>query len=208
MIRPVLFICIFVLFLLSIIYYYNIEEYRRGDAEAATPSPYTPIVFSPCSGVYNWTIIRGDGTVNPISDESAAVCNSSATCSGTFVGIFQNKETNPNLMCSVPPNKSIVCPRCQNLSVGSCQFTPNNTANSQIVANDIQAQPIVASTDPAYTVDTGTISAYQTAYNRYMNLIKNCNSPPPFDTASNSFVCPSTSPVAIVDYDRMVSCSS
>ena len=208
MIRPVLFtftfIFIFVLFF--IIYYYSIEEYRRGISEAATPSPYTPIVFGPCRGVYNWKNIRGIGTEIPVT-ESEAVCDG-ATCSGAFTGIFKKTETDPNLICSVPPNKSIVCPRCQNLSVGSCQFTPNNTANSQIVTNDIQAQPIVASTDPAYRVDTGTVSAYQTAYNRYMNLIKNCNSPPPFDTTSNSFVCPSTSPVATVNSDRMVSCSS
>jgi hypothetical protein len=207
MIRPVLFTFTFIFILFFIIYYYSIEEYRRGLSEDATPSPYTPIVFGPCRGVYNWKIIRGDGTVIPISDQSAPVCNSSATCSGAFAGIFQKTETDPNLICSVPPNQSVVCPRCQNLSVGSCQFTPN-TANSQIVANDIQAQPIVAITDPAYTVDRGTVSAYQTAYNRYMNLIKNCNSPPPFDTASNSFVCPSTSPVASVNDDRMVVCSS
>jgi len=204
MIRPVLFTFIFVLFF--IIYYCSIEEYRRGTTEAATPSPYNPapLVFEPCRGVYNWTVNNGQGSVNPVI-ESDAVC-ARVPCSGAITGIFQNKEPDPNLMCSIPPNKSIVCPRCQNLIVSSCQFT-SNTANSQIIANNVQAQPILTSTDTAYTVDKGTVTGYQTAYNKYMDLINKCNSPPPFDTASNSFICPSTSPVATVNYDRLVSCS-
>ena len=205
MIRPVLFTCIFVLFFI-IIYYFSIEEYRRGYVSPATPAPpSTPIVFAPCRGVYNWKIIRGSGVQIPVA-ESAAVCDG-ATCSGTFVGIFQNNEKDPNLMCSIPANKSIVCPRCQNLPVGTCQFT-NNIASPQIVENDIQAQSIVKNTDPIYMIDKETANTYQEAYDRYMNLIKNCNSPPPFDTATNSFVCPSTSPVASVNQDRLVICSS
>lgn len=211
MIRPVLFtFFIFIFVLFFIIYYYSIEEYRRGLSEDATPSPYNPdtLVFRPCQGVYNWIHMRGDGTHEYIGDSVYGYSCNAATCSGALHGRFYSTEPDPSVLCSMQPYKTIVCPRCQNLSVGSCQFTPNNTANSQIVTNDIQAQPIVAITDPAYTVDRGTVSAYQTAYNRYMNLIKNCNSPPPFDTASNSFVCPSTSPVASVNDDRMVVCSS
>jgi hypothetical protein len=216
MIRPVLFTFIFIFVLFFIIYYYSIEEYRRGDTLPATTPPATPtLVFRPCKGVYNWWI-TGNGTADvfqspsPYRDSDTPFRCNAVTCSSTINGRFQSMETDPSVLCSYPDNKTItiVCPRCQNLSVGSCQFTPNNTANSQIVTNDIQAQPIVASTDPSYSVDTGTVSAYQTAYNRYMNLIKNCNSPPPFDTTSNSFVCPSTSPVATVNSDNMVVCSS
>jgi hypothetical protein len=205
MIRPVLFICIFVLFF--VIYYYSIEEYRRGVTEIATPKPNSPapLVFAPCRGVYNWTVNNGQGSNNPVA-ESDAVCER-VQCSGTITGIFQNKETDPNLMCSIPPNKTIVCPKCQNLAVSSCQFT-SNTANSQIVKNNVQAQPILTSTDTAYAVDKGTVTAYQTAYNKYMDLINNCNSPPPFDTASNSFICPSTTTLATVNNDRIVICSS
>jgi hypothetical protein len=206
MIKPVLFTCVFILFFA--IYYCSIEEYRRGDSLPAIVDPNTPapIVFSPCGGVFNWTTTDSQGFVYSVP-ESETVCTE-AKCGQTFTGKFQNKETNPNLICSIPANKTVVCKKCKTFAISTCQFIPNNTPNAQIVTDDTRARSIIALTDPLYAVDKGTRAEYLESYDRYMNMVKMCNSPPPYDAVNEYFICPSSSPVATVNSVRMVVCNS
>jgi hypothetical protein len=200
---------------LSIIYYFSIEEYRRGTSVSATTAPASSgtVTIATCSGKYDkWTRTYGDGieygmNVDPLFNENSIRCNIS-TCNNTFKVYFTKNDINDK-SCNTPtPVKSFICPPCQNLkNVASCQFIPDNKPDAQIVANNDLAQSIITSTDPSYIVEKETMTDYQKAYNRYMDLIKICNSAPPFNANDKYFLCGS-SPIAIVNSDNMVVCKN